>query len=280
MNSKVHNKITVDFLNENPRLEFIELINQAIHEIENLKINDSAGWIRSYISKMKNSPTYPLDISLVNKYLPQHASICEYGAAPFVLTKALSLRGFDITGIDLAPERFKYLDKLKINIVKCNVDNEPLPLQDNYFDAVIFNELFEHLRGNLVFTMQEVYRILKPGGILFLSTPNLKSLVGVINFFLRNKSYSCASDLFHEWNKINTIGHMGHVREYTAIEVSEFLSKSGFSIDCIIYRGSYKNMSKKLKLLSIPFYVLPNLKSWLKSNFTVVAFRPSKNYDY
>lgn len=206
--------------------------------------------------------------------MPRNAAICEYGAAPFVLTKALSLRGYQTTGIDIAPERFSFLEKLDINIVKCNVDNESLPFEDCQFDAVIFNELFEHLRGNLVFTMQEVYRILRLGGILFLSTPNLKSLVGVINFLLKNKSYSCARDLFHEWNKINTIGHMGHIREYTPLEVSEFLSKIGFAIDKIIYRGSYKNAGTKLKLLSLPCYVIPGLKTWLKPRFSLVAFKP------
>lgn len=274
MNVKLQNKIAVNFLEEKPDLEFVKILNRATYELENLEINDANGWIKTYIANSKNSLTYPLDLSLVNEYLPKNAGICDYGAAPFVLTKALNLQGYKTTGIDIAPERFNFLEKLKLNIIKCNVDNEALPFKDCQFDAVIFNELFEHLRVNLILTMQEVYRILKPGGILFLSTPNLKSLGGVINFLFHNKSYACASDLFHEWNKINTIGHMGHVREYTAFEVTDFLSKIGFSINKIIYRGSYKNAGKKLKLLSLLCYVIPGLKTWLKPRFSIVAFKP------
>ena len=276
MKNKLDKKIVVDFLAENSALEFVQLVDLAVGEINNLNIEDSNGWIKTYIANRNNSLTYPSDVFLVNEYLPKQASICECGAAPFILTKALNLQGYEVTGIDIAPERFSHLEKLGLNIVKCNVDKEALPFEECQFEAVIFNELFEHLRENLIFTMQEVYRILRPGGLLFLSTPNLKNLVGVVNFLIKSKSYSCAGNLFHEWNKINTIGHMGHVREYTAFEVSDFLSNLGFQTSKIIYRGRYESMNKKLQIMSIPFRVIPNLKSWLKPNFTIVAEKPNQ----
>ena len=43
---------------------------------------------------------------------------------------------------------------------------------------MLFNEVFEHLRINLVFTMTEVHRVLEPNGVLMLSTSNPTSWKG------------------------------------------------------------------------------------------------------
>ena len=53
------------------------------------------------------------------------------------------------------------------------------PVPDDSYDLVLFNEVFEHLRLDLVFTMTEVRRVLKNDGTLLLSTPNHRSLVGI-----------------------------------------------------------------------------------------------------
>lgn len=46
---------------------------------------------------------------------------------------------------------------------------------DNYFDVIFMNQVIEHL-ANPTRTIQECFRILKPGGKLLVSTPNIQSL--------------------------------------------------------------------------------------------------------
>ena len=46
------------------------------------------------------------------------------------------------------------------------------PVEDNYFDAVIAGDLIEHLMDTDIF-LDELYRIIRPGGHLLITTPNL-----------------------------------------------------------------------------------------------------------
>lgn len=53
--------------------------------------------------------------------------------------------------------------------------NEPLPFADGAFDAVACIDGIEHLERPFDF-VRECYRILRPGGVLLVSTPNISAL--------------------------------------------------------------------------------------------------------
>lgn len=61
--------------------------------------------------------------------------------------------------------------------------NEPLPYADGQFDAVVSIEGIEHIRRPFDF-VRECARILKPGGVLILTTPNISSLRSRWRWFL------------------------------------------------------------------------------------------------
>ena len=64
-----------------------------------------------------------------------------------------------------------------------------MPYADSRFDAVIAVELTEHLLDHATF-FSECARLLKPGGKLFLSTPNILSLKSRLRFLLTGYHYS------------------------------------------------------------------------------------------
>lgn len=47
----------------------------------------------------------------------------------------------------------------------CDIEKERLPFEDNSVDEIACYEVLEHLE-NLIFAMNEMWRVLKPGGIL------------------------------------------------------------------------------------------------------------------
>lgn len=181
------------------------------------------------------------DLDLVRRYARPGSAIVEVGSTPPLLTTAMVDAGYLVTGVDLKPSRFaETIADLGLDIRECDVERQPLPFGDDAFDLAVFNEIFEHLRIDLPFTLREVLRVLTPGGVLLLSTPNLRSLLGVFNYLVRGRAYSCVGDIFRQYEKLQTVGHMGHVREYTAVEVREFLQRVGFNVEEIIFRGDYE----------------------------------------
>lgn len=199
-----------------------------------------ADWHATYLSHHKHRLAQDLDI--VSDNVTASGALLEVGSIPPLLTGALAQSGFTVTGCDIAPERYaSAIAALGLEIAQCDIENEALPFAGDSFDAVVFNELFEHLRINPIFTLSEVLRVLKPGGTLLLSSPNLRSLYGIRNFLFRNRAYSCSGDIFGEYRKLEELGHMGHVREYTTTELSGFLERVGFAVTRLVFRGRYAN---------------------------------------
>jgi SAM-dependent methyltransferase len=64
---------------------------------------------------------------------------------------------------------------------ECDVDlfdaeKDRFPYEDEHFDTVLCCELLEHLTTDPMFMMVEINRVLKPGGHLVLTTPNIISM--------------------------------------------------------------------------------------------------------
>jgi SAM-dependent methyltransferase len=49
----------------------------------------------------------------------------------------------------------------------------PLPFANEQFDSVVTFQVIEHIENDLLF-LQEIHRVLKPGGVVLLTTPNRK----------------------------------------------------------------------------------------------------------
>jgi 2-polyprenyl-3-methyl-5-hydroxy-6-metoxy-1,4-benzoquinol methylase len=94
------------------------------------------------------------------------------------LTLALLEQGFDIVGADVDPEAEVRLGKA---FARADLD-APFPWADQSFDAAFSTEGIEHLENHFSF-LREMCRILKPGGVLVLTTPNITALRSRVRFF-------------------------------------------------------------------------------------------------
>lgn len=217
-----------------------QAIASAAQRIET-ECNSLADWFSTYASTHKRRLAF--DLGYVKEVTPEHGRILEVGSIPLLLTTALKQSGCHIDGIDIDPSRFATsIRELGLTIHQCDIEHESLPFEDNTFDCIIFNEIFEHLRTDLITLIEDIGRILKPEGTLILTTPNIRSVEGIFSFLIRGRSISCGGGIYDEYNKIQQLGHMGHVREYTCKEVHEFLTRMGFDVESVIHRGRYQGI--------------------------------------
>ena len=191
----------------------------------------------------------------------------DVGAAPLVATGALAALGYDLRAVDIRPERFTgAIAELGLDVRRCDIETEPLPFADASLDAVLFNELFEHLRIDPIFTLGEVLRVLVPGGRLLLSTPNLRSFRGIRNLLLHNQGHAVSGGVYRQYDKLRTLGHMGHVREYTTSDTIDFLLRVGFTAETIVHRGGHGR-----GIVGFAERLAPAMRPF----FTVIASRPA-----
>lgn len=108
-----------------------------------------------------------------------------------------------------------------------NAEKDRFPYDDAAFSTVLCCELIEHLFEDPMHMMSEINRVLKPGGHLVLTTPNIASLRAVAGLL---QGYQ--PGFFPAYIKPNPGGEVDarHNREYTPREIRDLLENSGFEI--------------------------------------------------
>ena len=100
----------------------------------------------------------------------------ELGCGPGNFSVWLAKQGADVSAIDIGPEIVKAANRLaKINCANCEFsqgDMKSLDFDNSTYDAVIGLMVLHHLsEANVVKTLQECHRILRPGGVAVFYEP-------------------------------------------------------------------------------------------------------------
>lgn len=111
--------------------------------------------------------------------LPAGVKVLDAPCGEGALVEDLKARKFEVWGIDIDGEGLK-----RTGLSHCVEGDlqKPLPFQEGQFDAILCVEGIEHLETPFQ-TIREFYRVLKPGGLLVLTTPNVASVRSRFRFF-------------------------------------------------------------------------------------------------
>ena len=107
----------------------------------------------------------------VTRHFRPDAKLLDVGCGTGWLAEHFS----DYTGIDGSPEAVAAAQSKGRSITQGDV-NEPLPFEDASFDGVVLKDLLEHV-DDPVAVVLEVHRVLRPGGLVFASSPDAQRWV-------------------------------------------------------------------------------------------------------
>jgi SAM-dependent methyltransferase len=140
--------------------------------------------------------------------LPIGANILDFGAGQGALSERLVDAGFNVTSVDIDETNFK---SKKAKFIKVNFDSQEsissfVKFNENSFDAVLGIEVIEHVEDQWNYVRQ-LMNLLKPGGLVLVTTPNITSWLSRSIFFFTGK--------FHQFNDSDlSYGHISPITEW------------------------------------------------------------------
>lgn len=190
---------------------------------------------------MPNNPTLPLQKKQLNALIfdgfrskSSDIDILDLGCGSGEVTNVVLLKNpfisklrLNITGLDISNSTVQaYIENTGQNAVVGNVGN--LPFLNDSFDIVILDDVIEHLEDTDA-CIAELHRVLRPHGILLLSTPNLAA------WFNRIFLLFGIQPIFSEVSFLNIFGRpgsdvVGHLRLFTPRALKAFLVFHNFKI--------------------------------------------------
>lgn len=115
------------------------------------------------------------------------------------------------------------LNDVPVKVANLNVDK--LPFADNSFNIVTCTEVIEHLEHYRE-TIREMHRVLRPGGALVLTTPNILNLKSRIRFLIFG-FHNLFGPLHFKESALHSAG--GHINPVSLFYLIHSLIDAGFS---------------------------------------------------
>jgi len=112
-------------------------------------------------------------VKMLTTHIKSADTVLEIGCGTGYFTKEIVKTGALVTAIDISPE---LLNIAKFEIAEPNVsfvlDNAyDLSFEDNRYDSIVGSSVLHHL--DIEKAISEMYRVLKPGGSMFFTEPNM-----------------------------------------------------------------------------------------------------------
>jgi len=189
------------------------------------------------------SKWHHIKFDFVKKKMENHFVHLDYACASGTFIHTLDQKNLSI-GVDISRKQINYAKKnYQTKNHNFTVSKFPLPYKKSTFDIITILELIEHCnkkQNDKIFN--EVYRVLKPGGKLIITTPNyfsfwplLEKIVNSIgqidyneqhiNFFNKKKLYDFLSKKKFDQINIETFIYFSPFLAILSWKLSSFIAK-------------------------------------------------------
>ena len=180
----------------------------------------------NYDNTYEGKVTQPLKQMLFNiiKVQPNQTVLdvaCGTGSLIAALSKKANIHAY---GIDIAEEMIKIANEIYESISFTVAPAYPLMFDSSSIDIVIVSAAFHHFENPTAF-VDECYRVLKAGGIVYIGEFNIPAFFRLIS------------------NALFPFLKTGDVKLYSEIELSSIFTKAMFKVSDIHKKGSYMIMA-------------------------------------
>jgi len=112
-------------------------------------------------------------INLITRYIETPCKLLDVGCGPGGFLKQLESCSFDAHGLEPVQEAVEAAQQAGLEVTRGNILTSALTPES--YDVVTLWHVFEHLKDPVP-ALNKLYRILKPGGILVMTMPNVNSM--------------------------------------------------------------------------------------------------------
>jgi SAM-dependent methyltransferase len=133
-----------------------------------------------------------------------------------------------------------------------DLNQDPLPYESGFFDAVSCTEVVEHL-DDYRRLLREIFRVLRPGGILVLSSPNILNLKSRLRFLWFGFWNLFGPLPFSRRIRVDTDGHVTPVHYFY---LAHALEEAGFTEIGVTVDRWQRSSLLSLVLLYLPVRLL------------------------
>ena len=172
------------------------------------------GWAKFYRAGAEMGQRRKRFVDALKLRVPQRAAILDLGCGSGEISQACADAGFDVTGCDISPRMLR-IASARHSGERCRfVAADPrlapaLPFEDARFDAVIASSMLEYVADAGV-QLREVRRVLKPGGWLLATVPDMRHPERVAEG---------ADDRAASWWNVRAVMRARRRREYMRLSV-------------------------------------------------------------
>lgn len=188
--------------------------------------------------------------------------VLDLGCGDGALTERVlkQVDGVHALGIDVSYHALTRSMGTRLQVAQAQLDGELLPVAPNSIDVVILSQVIEHMVDTDGLT-GEIVRVLKPGGTLLLSTPNLASWFNRVMLLLGMQP------VFSEVSFRRVFGRPGHViaghlRLFTLRALREFVAFHGL-VEIDIRGATYHDVPRGARWLDRLLVRVPSVAAQL-----------------
>ena len=180
----------------------------------------------------------PERISAAAPLIPPGTCLVDVGCGDGTLARLLG-GGVRAIGVDFVEAPLRVARTYGVPAVRADLNHASLPFRDGAADIVTALDVIEHVIDPIAF-VRALHRILKPGGLAIVTTPNARFVLHVADLVLRGRSPRTSYD---------PEGYDGgHLHYFTVRDLRALLEANGFAIEreTGIARRDYRSLKVRV----------------------------------